>query len=141
MKYKVIVRGKQFTVELTDLHTQPIVALVEGEPVEVWLENQYANEPVGLHAKPQQKAPSSGLSISNATEKRSKTMIAPIPGVVISIAVHEGDEVATGQVICVLEAMKMKNAIRSHRKGVIASVRVTLGQSVQHHDVLVEFAD
>jgi biotin carboxyl carrier protein len=141
MKYKVIVRGKQFTVELTDLHTQPIVALVEGEPVEVWLENQYANEPVGLHAKPQQKAPSSGLSISNATEKRSKTMIAPIPGVVISIAVHEGDEVATGQVICVLEAMKMKNAIRSHRNGVIASVRVTLGQSVQHHDVLVEFAD
>ena len=133
--------SNQYTVELTDLHTQPIVALVEGEAVEVWLENQYADEPGSPRANPQQKAPPSSLSKSNATEKRSKTMIAPIPGVVISIAVQEGDEVATGQIICVLEAMKMKNAIRSHWKGVIASVRVSLGQSVQYHDVLVEFAD
>jgi propionyl-CoA carboxylase alpha chain len=53
--------------------------------------------------------------------------------------VRPGDEVGLGQDLCVLEAMKMKNPIRSPRAGRIASVNVNPGQTVKHHDVLVEF--
>jgi len=60
-------------------------------------------------------------------------------GHIIDIAVKPGDEVSTGQTLCSLEAMKMKNTIRSARDGVIASVDVTVGQPVTYGDVLVTF--
>jgi biotin carboxyl carrier protein len=61
-----------------------------------------------------------------------------IPGVVDSIAVQAGDAVAVGQVLCALEAMKMKNAIRASRAGQIARLHVVVGQHVRHNDPLVE---
>ena len=56
------------------------------------------------------------------------TMIAPMPGVILDIAVKPGDKVAYGELLCALEAMKMKNAIRAPRDVVIASVEVQEGQ-------------
>ncbi len=64
---------------------------------------------------------------------------APIPGVIVSVAVQPGQAVTVGQELCVLEAMKMKNVIRAPRAGVIAAVRVAVGQTVKHKDVLVEY--
>jgi len=54
--------------------------------------------------------------------------------------VKPGDQVCVGQEMCVLEAMKMKNILRSSQNGVVASIEVTLGQSVKYGDVLVRFA-
>ena len=62
-----------------------------------------------------------------------------MPGHIIDIVVEPGDAVSTGQALCSLEAMKMKNTIRSPRNGVIASVDVTVGQPVTYGDVLVTF--
>lgn len=64
---------------------------------------------------------------------------APIPGVIDSVAVRPGNEVATGDPLCVIEAMKMKNVIRASRVGIIDEVLVTPGQHVKHGDVLVAF--
>lgn len=68
-------------------------------------------------------------------------MKAPIPGVIISIIVNEGDKVTFGQELCILEAMKMKNVIRAGRAGTIAKVLVKEGESVQHSQVLMEYED
>ena len=62
-----------------------------------------------------------------------------MPGNILDIAVKPGDKVAARQQLCSLEAMKMKNAIRSPGEGVIASVEVAEGQSVAHGDVLFTF--
>ena len=62
---------------------------------------------------------------------------APLPGVVISIAVGPGARVEQGQTVLVLEAMKMKNAIRSPHAGVVAKVLVQIGQTVRHGEVLL----
>jgi len=62
-----------------------------------------------------------------------------MPGSVLDIAVKPGDRVRFRQQLCSLEAMKMKNAIRSPRDGVIASVEVTPGQTVAHGDALFTF--
>lgn len=64
-----------------------------------------------------------------------------MPGNIIRIGVQAGDSVSVGQTLCFLEAMKMQNAIRSPREGVIASVDVDEGTAVAHGDKLFTFAD
>ncbi len=59
-----------------------------------------------------------------------------MPGSILAILVEVGDSVSAGQELCSLEAMKMKNAIRTSRDGVIATIKVAVGQSVAHGDLL-----
>ena len=63
-----------------------------------------------------------------------------MPGRVVSVLVQEGDEVAEGQGIIVLEAMKMQNELRTDRAGVVKAVHVAVGQDVEKDEVLVEIA-
>jgi biotin carboxyl carrier protein len=67
------------------------------------------------------------------------TVSAPMPGVVLSFEVSEGDTVSRGQTLLVLEAMKMKNEIRSERDGVIAKIYPAAGAQVRHGELLMEF--
>ena len=68
-----------------------------------------------------------------------KSMPAPLPGTIIEIFVKAGDEVESGQVVLVIEAMKMKNSIRSTREGKVSAVLVSAGQTVTHKQALMEF--
>jgi biotin carboxyl carrier protein len=61
-----------------------------------------------------------------------------IPGRVVSINVTVGDNVKKGDVICVLESMKMQLSIKSHRDGVIKTMKIKQGNSVAKNDVIVE---
>jgi len=69
----------------------------------------------------------------------SKMLLCPMPGLVVSIAVEEGDEVKTGQTVAVVEAMKMENVLRAERDGRVKAVRATAGDSLSVDDVIVEF--
>ena len=62
---------------------------------------------------------------------------APMPGNIIKVNVKAGDSVKKGDILCVLEAMKMENDIMAPADGTVASVEVTAGQSVQTDAVLV----
>ena len=64
-------------------------------------------------------------------------LIAPMPGAVVSVAVTEGDEVARGTLLLVLEAMKMEHRILAPADGVVAELRVHKGAQVDAGDVLV----
>jgi acetyl-CoA/propionyl-CoA carboxylase biotin carboxyl carrier protein len=57
-------------------------------------------------------------------------------GTVLKVEVAEGDEVETGQVLCVVEAMKMENEITAHRDGVVGELSVTPGAPVQTGQVI-----
>ncbi len=70
----------------------------------------------------------------------SKMVLSPMPGLVVSVDVATGQEVKTGEVVAVLEAMKMQNILRAERDGVIKVVNVKSGDSVAADEVLVEFA-
>jgi acetyl-CoA/propionyl-CoA carboxylase biotin carboxyl carrier protein len=57
-------------------------------------------------------------------------VVSPMQGTVLAVPVAEGDEVEAGQVICVVEAMKMENEVHAHRAGTIRSLSVAPGQPV-----------
>jgi propionyl-CoA carboxylase alpha chain len=70
----------------------------------------------------------------------SKLIISPMPGLVVAMDVVEGQTVREGEVVCVIEAMKMQNIIRAEREGVVKTVGAKSGDSVAADEVLVEFA-
>jgi propionyl-CoA carboxylase alpha chain len=69
-----------------------------------------------------------------------KAVRCPMPGLVVSLAVSEGQEVKTGETLAVIEAMKMENVLRAERDGVIKKIRVKQGDSVAVDAVVMEFA-
>jgi propionyl-CoA carboxylase alpha chain len=69
----------------------------------------------------------------------SKSVLSPMPGAVVSVAVQAGQTVVDGQDLCVIEAMKMQNILKSERDGKIKSVKVKSGDSVAVDELLIEF--
>ncbi len=67
------------------------------------------------------------------------TLKAPMPGLVVRVAVEEGAKVEAGTPLVVLEAMKMENELRATAPGVVKGVKVKAGQAVEKGQVLVEF--
>jgi biotin carboxyl carrier protein len=69
----------------------------------------------------------------------SKTNItAPIPGVILSLNVKVGDTIKVGDVLLVLEAMKMENSITSEKSGKVTAINVKVGQQVLQSEVMIE---
>lgn len=136
MKYIVNVSDKSFEVELEDIYARPIIARVDGQIFEV--------HPTG-EAKPEfQKEqrefePATVAKQQTGSSAGANELTAPLPGTVIEVFVKPGDHIESGQVILVIEAMKMKNSIRSTRAGNVTEVLVNAGQTVAHKQTLVRF--
>jgi biotin carboxyl carrier protein len=63
-----------------------------------------------------------------------------MPGTILSVEVKEGQQVEVGQVLCVLEAMKMKNPLRATRAGTITEICIAAGMTVPYGEVLIRTA-
>ncbi|KAJ1882432.1 hypothetical protein H4R99_001550 [Coemansia sp. RSA 1722] len=71
----------------------------------------------------------------------SKLVLSPMPGTIVSVAVKQGDVVAEGAEVAVVEAMKMQNVLRAPRAGTIKTVHVKPGSTVSGEDILIELED
>ena len=69
----------------------------------------------------------------------SKMLLCPMPGLLVKIDVEIGQEVQEGQPLCTVEAMKMENILRAERKGVIAKINSSVGDSLAVDDIILEF--
>jgi biotin carboxyl carrier protein len=141
MKIEVVIDNQSYTVEIEDINARPVIANVHGERFEVW--PQRSDETAPAHnAPPAISVPEAGaeMGIGFAPEATSggKNVLSPLPG---AILVKPGEEVIRGQELCTLEAMKMKNAIRSSRDGIIDSIEVGVGDQVNHGQVLITYAE
>ena len=86
-------------------------------------------------AAPQPAAPAPAAP---AASGGAGTIVSPMPGTVLDVKVKEGDAVSVGQVVIILEAMKMETEIVSEVAGSVAAVRVKKGDAVDTDTVLVE---
>jgi propionyl-CoA carboxylase alpha chain len=75
-----------------------------------------------------------------ATSDSGKTVRCPMPGLVVSIAVGEGQEVKAGETLAVVEAMKMENVLRAERDGAVKKIHAKPGDSLAVDAVILEFA-
>lgn len=69
-----------------------------------------------------------------------KKVLCPMPGLVISIAVTEGQDVKAGETLAVIEAMKMQNVLRAERDGVVKKIAATPGATLAVDALILEFA-
>jgi acetyl-CoA/propionyl-CoA/long-chain acyl-CoA carboxylase, biotin carboxylase, biotin carboxyl carrier protein len=88
----------------------------------------------GLRRPPRRERAAAAGAAAGATE----TLVSPIQGTVLKVAVKDGDEVQDGALICVVEAMKMENEITAHRAGTVTELSVTEGSSVAAGGVIAK---
>ena len=124
-KFNIKVNGKTYEVEVEELGGTPAVYTAPVAPVAA---------PATAPAAPVQAAPAAPAASGTAG---AISVNAPMPGTINAIKVKVGDSVTKGQVLVVLEAMKMENEIMADSDGTVASVAVSQGQTVNTGDVLV----
>jgi glutaconyl-CoA/methylmalonyl-CoA decarboxylase subunit gamma len=153
--FDVTIQGKQYHVEIPDPGASPLQVIVDGQPFDVQVAGTSITSTPVASAEPRAAAPRPAPQptplppLPNVPVARpvapvgangGHDVVAPMPGTIISIEVKPGQQVEVGQVVCVLEAMKMKNPIRVNVAACIAEVMVQTGQSVAYGDVLVRLA-
>ena len=137
-KLQVRVGDTWYEVEVEDLESSPVRVLVNGQPVEVELESLPPSEPEPTRPEPDSVRRSEARAPAPSTASARKVFRSPMPGVVLSLDVKEGDQVVTGDQVCVLEAMKMQQVLRADWSGVVRVVHVVPGQQVLDGDPIVE---
>jgi propionyl-CoA carboxylase alpha chain len=80
------------------------------------------------------------LMPKKAPPDTSKMLLCPMPGLVVSVNVKEGQDVKAGEALAVVEAMKMENVLTAERDGVIKKINAAKGDSLALDDVILEFA-
>jgi biotin carboxyl carrier protein len=119
---KVIVNGKEYEVEL-DGEGTTWKATVGGQTFEIEMPE------ATVAAKPRRSG--------GRNKKKSGTVSANIPGKVVTVEVEEGQAVVEGQVILILEAMKMQNEIQAPVSGTVVSVECSEGEAIEANVPLV----
>lgn len=139
MKYSVSINNKPYVVEIEDINARPVVAYVDGQRFEVIPDTNPLGVEEQTKGKKEAKEVHSFDLRKPVASLNPNEMTAPLPGTVIEVFVKAGDVIEAGQVIVIIEAMKMKNSIRSIRAGKISEVLVSAMQTVAHKQVLVKF--
>jgi biotin carboxyl carrier protein len=80
------------------------------------------------------------LGMSKITKAKANDLKAPMPGKILSIMVKEGDAVKKGEVVLILEAMKMENVLKAPNDVTIKSIKIAPGNNVEKNHVLIIFA-
>lgn len=139
-KFNVYVADQFYNVEVEEVDGRPRVRSVsETEPI-VKKEKRREREKVdagrreSVKAEKKKEAPRSAVPL---VEDGELSVIAPMPGMIVQFEVNEGDAVQVGDVLVILEAMKMQNSLTSNYEGIVKSLKVSPGTSVEKNQVLL----
>ena len=139
-EYKYKINGNTYKVAVGDIDNGIAQVEVNGTPYKVELEKKETVKVVSAprpSAAPRTQGGEKVISKPAPTSAGGAQVKAPLPGVVVSIAVKVGDTVKASDTVVVLEAMKMENAIHAGRDGKVASSNVNVGDSVLEGNVLI----
>jgi len=162
MKYVTTIDGQEFAIEVVDerhirigdrlvqvdfesVSGQPVFSLIlDGKSYESFVYQGEEDWDVLLRGRQYQ------VKVEDEREKRLKAaagggvveggefhLKAPMPGLVVAVLIEEGQEVKKGQVMLILESMKMQNELKAPRDGTVGRVRVKAGESVEQRQTLL----
>lgn len=136
-EYKYKINGNKFSVKVGDLTDNKVHIEVNGVPYDVELDKipTASKTRVSQPVKSPQKAPrtESGEKIiakPAVASGKAFTVVAPLPGTLMSYNVKVGDTVKAGDTVCVLEAMKMENDIHATQGGVVKQLIANVGDAI-----------
>ena len=143
----VSVDGKIYNVDFESVSGQPVFSLiVDGRSHEAYVQRGDENDnwqvlmrgrlyPVKVEDEREKRLRAAGgAGVAETGEFHLK---APMPGLVIAVLVVEGQEVKKGQVLLILESMKMQNELKAPRDGKVGRIRVKPGESVEQKQALL----
>lgn len=141
----IIVNGRPLTVDFNSVSGQPVYSLlVNGKSYEGFVYPDEAEWEVLLMGRQfpvivedereKRLRAAAGGSVSDAGEYHLRS---PMPGMVVSIPVKEGQHIEKGDVLLILESMKMQNELKSPRPGSVSRIRVKVGESVEQRQTLL----
>ncbi len=128
-KFNITINGKTYAVdveEVNEVSTTPNLQNIESQNIRT------------KSIAPQNATQQSTIPPQTNVSSSAAQITAPMPGTIFEMKVKEGDAVVKGEVVLVLEAMKMENEIFSPTNGVIKSVMVKTGGLVNAGDILIE---
>ena len=162
MKYITTIEDKQFTVEIIDekhvsvdgkiyeidfesVSGQPVYSLiVDGRSHESYIYQGEENWQVLLRGRlypvtveDEREMRLRAAAVGRVAETGEFHLRSPMPGLVVAVPVTEGQEVKKGEVILILESMKMQNELKAPRDGTIGRIRVRPGESVEQKQTLL----
>ena len=122
---------------------QKVVVEVGGKRIEVTLPGglSLGGGTGGGGGAAKKRAPKRGGSGKAGAAASGDSLTAPMQGTIVKVAVEEGQTVAAGELVVVLEAMKMEQPINAHKAGVITGLSATVGETVTSGSVLAEIKD
>jgi biotin carboxyl carrier protein len=123
--YHVIQNHKSYTVSVLAYDAPNCVLMVNGTRYSVRIDDAL-----------EQLMQKMGLGVQNS--HKINAIKAPMPGLVLQVAVQEGQAVAKGDPLIILEAMKMENILKSPGDGMVKSVWVKAGQAVEKGQLLID---
>ena len=140
-EYKFKINGKDYAVKIGAASGRSLTVNVNGADYEVELENELAaagdtsasallRNPVRANAPAEVSPAAAEAAPKAAPAGAGKTIKSPLPGIIISINVKEGQAVTRGQKVAVIEAMKMENDILAECDGTITAIHAAKGDSV-----------
>lgn len=140
--YKFTINGNTYEVDILDIDGNIAKIEVNGTHYDVELHRDAPAKPKArvIKAPVAEKVSSASAAPSPAPQGNGPlTQIkAPLPGVIIQVLVRPGDAVKADQTVCTLETMKMENAIKADKSGIVTAVKIIPQQSVLQDEVLIE---
>ena len=128
--YKFKINGKEYNVAVNGIEGKNADVTVNGVNYQVELENEVSPAVAAAPAAAPAAAAAAAPAAAPAPAGAGKKIESPLPGVIISVDVKEGQAVKRGQKVAVIEAMKMENEILAECDGTISAIHVKQGDSV-----------
>lgn len=141
----VALNGQVCEIDFASVGDQPIFSLlIDGKSYETFVYPQEDDWQVlllgtlySVRVEDEREKRLRAAAGGKAMERREFHLKAPMPGLIIAIPVSEGQKVNKGDVLVILESMKMQNELKSPREGVITRLRVNVGDSVEQSQTLL----
>jgi propionyl-CoA carboxylase alpha chain len=143
----VAINGQVLRVESDWTPGDPLARLmVDGDPLVLKIGKisggfrvRYRGADLKVHVRTPRQAELAQLMPEKLPPDTSKVLLCPMPGLIVKVDVAVGDEVQEGQALCTVEAMKMENILRAERKGIVAKINASAGDSLAVDDIIMEF--
>lgn len=135
-KFKFTIRGNEYDVEITNIEDNLATLEVNGSQYEVEIHREVKKTKTPTLVR--KVVPEKTREVEKRESGSTSPINAPLPGTITEIKVNKGDIVKKGQVLLIMEAMKMENNVLAEKDGVIEKINVKPGDAVLQGDVLIE---